>query len=806
VAKLIVEQGPLAGKVFEILKPAAFLIGRGQGAQVDLPDHLVSRRHCQIEVAGECFFARDLGSANGTFVNGQRIACAALADGDRLRAGSSVLRFSGHARVDQLLAREIGGYRVEALIGRGGMGSVYRAEQRSLGRTVALKVLAPELARVPEFVALFLREARAAAALAHPHIVKIYEAGSAGATHFFSMEFVRGGTVEEKLASCGALPVAEALRIARAACDGLAYAESKKVVHRDIKPGNLLLEPDGAVKICDLGIAGRIDVKEEEPFRGGGSPHYIAPEQALGRPVDSRADIYSLGVSLYTMLSGHTPFTGASSREIAKKHVTEPPPPLAAQGAGIPPGVCELVAWMMAKDPADRPASAVIVRDRLDELLRGLSARPHRRPFPLWLPASLGAAAVLAALAVGVYLARQWYAHTRAAAFAARVAALRAGAEELLREARYPEAAALLEAFARDNAGADGLAWIPQKVEEVRRSETAHAARIRGAEARRALEELMARDASDGDFQEFLRRYGDTGAAAGAARELKAREDRRRASAQWETQAQAEFDGLKRRSDAYLGEGNFRLAIEAWASFPARFAGSSAAGLIAGETARIEALARARLDAILAEADAAADTGHETGALRIIAAYAFPRAFDETIASARARLVQRAAAVRAAASHAARAADGAAVAEAGGAIAAFLAAADFKGAVERLKRLRDTVAADDLRTAVARRIDAVEAGQRFFRRLCLEQDPPPRPLELAPGATVAVIRIRESSFDYYDEPGERRAKRMTWRELGPVRFTALLRAAAADEDERAACDALARELGVSPGGPAPGDL
>jgi len=486
VAKLIVEQGPLAGKVFEILKPAAFLIGRGQGAQVDLPDHLVSRRHCQIEVAGECFFARDLGSANGTFVNGQRIACAALADGDRLRAGSSVLRFSGHARVDQLLAREIGGYRVEALIGRGGMGSVYRAEQRSLGRTVALKVLAPELARVPEFVALFLREARAAAALAHPHIVKIYEAGSAGATHFFSMEFVRGGTVEEKLASCGALPVAEALRIARAACDGLAYAESKKVVHRDIKPGNLLLEPDGAVKICDLGIAGRIDVKEEEPFRGGGSPHYIAPEQALGRPVDSRADIYSLGVSLYTMLSGHTPFTGASSREIAKKHVTEPPPPLAAQGAGIPPGVCELVAWMMAKDPADRPASAVIVRDRLDELLRGLSARPHRRPFPLWLPASLGAAAVLAALAVGVYLARQWYAHTRAAAFAARVAALRAGAEELLREARYPEAAALLEAFARDNAGADGLAWIPQKVEEVRRSETAHAARIRGAEARRA--------------------------------------------------------------------------------------------------------------------------------------------------------------------------------------------------------------------------------------------------------------------------------------------------------------------------------
>jgi len=794
VAKLIVEQGPLAGKVFEIMKPAAFLIGRGQGAQVDLPDHLVSRRHCQIEVTGECFFARDLGSVNGTFVNGQRIARIALADGDSLQAGASVLRFSGHARVDELLAREIGGYRIEARIGRGGMGSVYRAEQRSLGRTVALKVLAPELARDPEFVALFLREARAAAALAHPHIVKVYEAGSAGATHFFSMELVRGGTVEEMLAHRGALPAAEALRIAREACDGLVYAESKKLVHRDIKPGNLLLEPGGAVKICDLGIAGRIDIEEEEPFRGGGSPHYIAPEQALGRPVDSRADIYSLGVSLYTMLAGHTPFTGTSSREIAGKHVAEPPPPLAAQGADIPPGVCELVAWMMAKAPADRPASAAIVRERLDELLRGLGAGTRRRTFSFWLPASLGAAVVLAALASGVYLARQWYAHTRAAAFAARVATLRADADELARGRRHAEAAALLDAFARDNAGAEGLAWIPSRIEELRRSEAAHAARLRAQEADRALDDLLAHDAPDASIEELRQRYDGTGAAARAALELKARDDRRRAQAQWEAQARAEFDAIKRRSDAYLAEQNFRLALEVWAAFPARFSGSSARSLIAGEAARVDALARAHLDARLVDADALARTGDDAGALRIIAECALPRTFDDAVAAARASLALRAAEAREAASRAAREADAAAVAEADRAIAAFLAAADFRAAVERLRRLRDAIATDDLRAAVARRIDGAEAGQRFFRRLCLEQDPPPRPLELAGGVTVAVIRIRESSFDYHEKPDERRAKRMTWQELGPARFTALLRTAAADDDERAACDALAREL------------
>ena len=273
MAKLVVEAGALAGKTFVILMRRPFLIGRGHRAQIDIPDPLASRRHCQIEIKGDLFFARDLDSANGTLVNGKRVSFAALLDGDRLQVGSTVFRFSGDSGGDPRIGREFGGYRVTALVGRGGMGTVYRADQVSLGRQVALKVLSEDLARDPEFVDLFLREARAAAALTHPHIVKVFEVGSAAGLHFFSMEFVPGGTVEERLATSGRLSVDDALRIAKEAASGLVYAASRNLVHRDIKPGNLLL--DLVFRLEDLG-AGVNEVRTRqghEPLRADQTAH-----------------------------------------------------------------------------------------------------------------------------------------------------------------------------------------------------------------------------------------------------------------------------------------------------------------------------------------------------------------------------------------------------------------------------------------------------------------------------------------------------------------------------------------------------
>ncbi len=794
MAKLIAEQGPRAGTVFSVVKPVTFLIGRGQGAQIDLPDDLVSRRHCQIEVNGDMYLVRDLGSSNGTLVNGTRITHAALNDGDRLQVGSTVFRFAGNARCDSLAGREIGGYRIEALVGRGGMGSVYRAVQLSLGRTVALKVLAAELAKDAEFLALFLREARAAAALAHPNIVKVYEVGSFGDTHFFSMEYIGGGTVEEALARRGALPVRDALRIARDACEGLVYAESKKLVHRDIKPGNLLIDERNAVKICDLGIAGTFDMEHEEPFRGGGSPHYIAPEQALGRPVDSRADIYALGASLYTMLAGRTPFTGASSREIAKKHVTESAPPLAEQRPGIPKEVADLVAWMMAKSPADRPASPVVVRDALDAQLARLHAKKRRGAFSFWIPVSLGAAIVLVALAAGVYLAKQWHEHKREAAWTLQVQEFRGRVDALLARGDYAAAGAQCEDFLREHANATGLEWIPAKSAEAADLERARLARAREGEAEQLYTELLDRKADDTLLRELVTRYGGTGAAAKAAQELDAREAKRKELADWEARADDEFASIKRKSDAYLAERNFRLATELWSAFPERFKGSEAHHKAAYQRTRIEAQARTELAAALAAARQKALAGDERAAAEILAGLALPRSISADADAARKALQEEIVRAKEAASRAARDADLAAIAGTDAAVTALLRSANFKSSIDALRQLRDALQDAGLRAAVEARIGALESAQRYFRRLCLDQAFAPRPFELLEGVTVTVIRIRETAVDYYEKPDERRAKRMSWEQVSADRFLALLRGYAATDDEKAACDALAREL------------
>lgn len=374
--KLIVENGPERGKAFVISQEGPFFGGRDPAAQVSLHDEMASRRHFQIESKNGGFYVRDLGSSNGTQLNGSLLtAVKKLSSNDRITCGETVLTF-----VDEhsgpLLDTEIAGYRIIEKVGRGGMGTVYRAIQTSLDREVALKILASHLVKNTSFINLFIREARAAGALSHPNIVQVYDVGVQDDIYFFSMEFITAGSVEDIIIQEGIVPVSKALRITRDAALGLEYAESKGIVHRDIKPGNLMVGAGGAIKIGDLGIARSADGDGSVSQKDGvsGSPHYIAPEQAQGKDIDGRVDIYSLGISLYQMLCGKTPFTGSTPREVILKHIKEHPEPLRERNPEIPEDVAKLVHHMIDKQRDSRVGSA---RELLLELVPLLERYPE---------------------------------------------------------------------------------------------------------------------------------------------------------------------------------------------------------------------------------------------------------------------------------------------------------------------------------------------------------------------------------------------------------------------------------------------
>ncbi|MEM7166333.1 MAG: FHA domain-containing serine/threonine-protein kinase [Planctomycetota bacterium] len=374
--KLIVENGHERGKTFVISQEGPFFGGRDPAAQVSLRDEMASRRHFQIESKNGGFYVRDLGSSNGTQLNGSLLTSVKkLSSNDRITCGETVLTF-----VDEhsgpLLDTEIAGYRIIEKVGRGGMGTVYRAIQTSLDREVALKILASHLVKNTSFINLFIREARAAGALSHPNIVQVYDVGVQDNIYFFSMEFITAGSVEDIIHQDGIVRVAKALRITRDAALGLEYAESKGIVHRDIKPGNLMVGAGGAIKIGDLGIARSTEGDGSVSQKDGvsGSPHYIAPEQAQGKDIDCRVDLYSLGISLYQMLCGKTPFSGSTPREVILKHIKEQPEPLRDRNPEVPEDVAQLVHHMIAKNREQRIGSA---RELLQALVPLLERYPE---------------------------------------------------------------------------------------------------------------------------------------------------------------------------------------------------------------------------------------------------------------------------------------------------------------------------------------------------------------------------------------------------------------------------------------------
>jgi len=267
-------------------------------------------------------------------------------------------------------------YRVERSIGRGGMAEVFLAHDILLDRPVALKVLFPEYAIDPNFVERFRREAQSAAALTHPNIVAVYDWGKVNATYFIAMEYVEGKTLATLLKERGPLSPTHTCDVISEVASALSFAHENGVIHRDVKPGNILIGLGGQVKVADFGIARAFGANIEEALTEIGSvmgtATYLSPEQAQGAQPDPRSDIYSLGVMMYELVAGRPPFVGDSAVAIAYQHVHNFPQPLREVVAELPRGFESVVAKCMAKNEQRRYENAMLVREDVRRILDGV--------------------------------------------------------------------------------------------------------------------------------------------------------------------------------------------------------------------------------------------------------------------------------------------------------------------------------------------------------------------------------------------------------------------------------------------------
>jgi serine/threonine protein kinase len=354
------------------------VIGRDADlAKVAIVDGQISRVHCRLLKVGEDWVVEDLTSRNGTFVNGARVAKSVIRPGDRLRVGSSQFTLEDETcGPDPLIGARISGFAIEEPLGRGRYGAVYKGTQVALHRPVAVKVLAPEFASDPERVQAFLTEARRAGALNHPNLVQVHDVVSSGSWYFLVMELMVG-SVGDLLRDNGPLEEEAVRRILTDTCAALAFAEANRLVHRDVKPDNILFGEEGTYKLADLGIAAPISddgvAHQERIF---GSPHYVAPEQARGGTIDGRADLYALGATAFHLLTGRPMFEG-TTREVVQSHLSRPSPDLRTLVPGLSPGMIQLIGKLVRKNPQERPRSAIEVGTMLERLAVG---KPLVRP------------------------------------------------------------------------------------------------------------------------------------------------------------------------------------------------------------------------------------------------------------------------------------------------------------------------------------------------------------------------------------------------------------------------------------------
>lgn len=277
--------------------------------------------------------------------------------------------------MDTLVGRKLGKYQIESLLGRGGMATVYRAHDTALNRSVAIKVLDPNLTIDPRSVERFRREAVTSANLEHPSIVRVYDVQQEGNLHYIAMRYVSGTTLRDILRDNGPLPLDAITNIIRPVAAALHYAHRNGVIHRDVKPGNILVEPDGTVLLTDFGIARAADQAQSGLTATGqvmGTADYLAPEQISGKPAEARSDIYSLGVVLYELLTGVTPFSGETTASILYRQVHDSPAALRSINPRLPVELQPIVDRALAKNPALRYGDPMEIARDLEEVAQWL--------------------------------------------------------------------------------------------------------------------------------------------------------------------------------------------------------------------------------------------------------------------------------------------------------------------------------------------------------------------------------------------------------------------------------------------------
>jgi len=286
-------------------------------------------------------------------------------------------RLKASIKETKAAAHQIPGYKITGKLGAGAMAVVYSAKQLSLDRTVAIKILPKRFSENPEYVERFYKEGQAAGRLNHPNIVQAIDVGEAGGYHYFVMEYVEGRTIADDLAAGKIFSEAEALDIIIQVAHALAHAHACNLIHRDVKPKNIMINTSGVVKLADMGLARAttdIEAAQSEAGKAYGTPYYIAPEQIRGKiDIDGRADIYGLGATLYHMLAGRVPFMADDSADVMRKHLREKLIPPDHINTSLSAGISEVIEIMMAKRRENRYRN-------IEELLMDLEALRNGQP------------------------------------------------------------------------------------------------------------------------------------------------------------------------------------------------------------------------------------------------------------------------------------------------------------------------------------------------------------------------------------------------------------------------------------------
>ncbi len=359
-------------------------IGRKEDNDLVIDNLAVSNHHARISRHDDGFVIQDTGSTNGIFLNGEKVAHHALKYGDQIMIGKHFVVFQDDVAAVAAPPAEarsgaprFGRYEVVRELGSGAMGTVYLGKDTVGHRAVAVKTLKPagvDAQELTDMKARFFREAESARQLSHPAIVKVYEAGEENGTAYFAMELLDGVTLKDFCAKRGgAISVKRAVEIAAFTAEALTYAHGKNVVHRDVKPENIMILSNGDLKITDFGVAKLMDASQTQSGVVLGTPNYMSPEQLIGAKVDGRSDLFSLGVVFYELLTGVKPFQAKNISEMLRLHEAHTPPAPSTLRAEVPPAVDAIILRALQRDLAQRYQQGELMAKDLRAAMHGLA-------------------------------------------------------------------------------------------------------------------------------------------------------------------------------------------------------------------------------------------------------------------------------------------------------------------------------------------------------------------------------------------------------------------------------------------------